>query len=73
MPLINSQKFSEISFTVYLNVKTVKFEILNLIYLHQSLGSGDVNVKQVQHFPSCLRKLSNHVTYVTKFKPEFQE
>ena len=32
----------------------------------------------LQHFSSCLRRLSDHVTYVTiicvtKFKPEFQK
>ena len=44
-----------------------------MIHLQQSLYSGGVHLKQ-----SSLRRLSNHVTYVTivcvtKFKPEFQK
>ena len=52
-----------------------------MIHSHQSIYSGGAHVKPsffyLQHFSSCLRRLNNHVTYVTiicdtKFKPEFQ-
>ena len=53
-----------------------------MIHSHRSIYGGGVHVKQsffyLQHFSSCLRRLNNHVTYVTiicvtKFKPEFQK
>ena len=61
---------------------TKEIIVHELIDSHQSLYSRGFHLKQsflicMQHFSSCLRRLSNHVTYVTiisvtKFKPELQ-